>query len=153
MGLVDWPKSLVGQLFLIDQFGRPRSFSDENVKNKMFISVYLFSLMIKTFQNATNLLFGSYIIIELNKSMPSFESQGKVCFKLLYGCFFTENFSKNSSSFMPGHMASVGVPSKLIIKSIWFISLLPGNKGLWSKSSPNMQQQLQISMAVLLIIN
>ena len=33
-------------------------------------------------------------------------------------------------------------------KSIWFISLLPGNKGLCSKSSPNMQQQLQISIAV-----
>lgn len=40
------------------------------------------------------------------------------------------------------------LPSKSTIMSIWEISLNPGNRGLWAKSSPKMQPVAHMSMAV-----
>lgn len=47
-----------------------------------------------------------------------------------------------------GQIVSLGVPRRSIISSIWFISLLPGSKGLCSNNSPNIHPADQISIAV-----
>lgn len=45
----------------------------------------------------------------------------------------------NAGLALTGQMFSLGVPSSCTIRSIWWISELPGSSGLWASSSARMQ--------------
>ena len=78
---------------------------------------------------------------------PAAESQGNLCFRLLYGCCFRLNSCRAGSEENSGQMLSFGVPRrsemrevvmtredsysyKPITSSSWLISDLPGRRGL-----------------------
>lgn len=61
-------------------------------------------------------LLGSYMKRKLSKRNPAAESQGKRCFKLLYGCCLRVKFCSAGKELNSGQIASDGVPK--IMKSI-----------------------------------
>ena len=63
-------------------------------------------------------------------------------------CIFkVKSFSAGRSS-ISGQICALGVPRRSMMISSWFISLLPGNNGLWAKSSPRIQPADHMSIAV-----
>ena len=58
--------------------------------------------------------------------------------QILRWIFKVNSFSSGKFS-ISGHILGLGVPNRSMIKSNWFISLLPGKSGLWARSSPKIQ--------------
>jgi hypothetical protein len=58
------------------------------------------------------------------------------------------NSLRDGNVSISGQMWAFGVPKRSIIKSNWFISLRPGNKGLWASNSPKQQPADHMSILV-----
>ena len=60
----------------------------------------------------TKLYSVTHIKRKLSSLRPAAESQGNLCFRLLYGCCFRLNSCRAGSEENSGQMLSLGVPSR-----------------------------------------